>query len=80
MPSRITLRTGEYIEIRGVPICLSTTTQDLAVLAVGGYDADGLLEGPAEVKTAANAWRKRFDKNRRVVNDEGNSDSPQASG
>jgi hypothetical protein len=52
----------------------------LAVLAIGSYDADGLLEGPAEVKTAANLWRKQFDKGRQTGNDRGNSVPPQASG
>ena len=80
MPSRITINVGHYVEIRGVPICLVATRSDLAVLAIGGYDEDGLLEGPAEVKTAANLWRKQFDKSRQTGNDKGNSVPPQASG
>lgn len=80
MPARITLNVGQYLEIQGVPVCLVSTRSDLAVLAVGSYDADGLLEGPSEVKTAANLWRKQFDRDRQTGKDSGNSVPPQASG
>jgi hypothetical protein len=59
MPKRLELRTGEFIEINGVCICLVGARSNLAVISVATF-SDGLLDGPAEVKTAANRWRKEF--------------------
>lgn len=75
MPSRITLRTGESIEIRGVPICLAFTRENMAVIAVASQDRDGFVDGPVECKTAAKRWRREFDKNETARKDEGNSGS-----
>ncbi len=57
MPKRIELPEGGCVEIAGVPIVPVFARGRRLVLAVGGYDADGLLEGPDDVKRTAARWR-----------------------
>lgn len=57
MPTLLTRREGETLEIAGVTICIAIARDKSATLVVSGYDCDGLLEGPAECKRRAAAYR-----------------------
>jgi hypothetical protein len=61
MPARVEIRTGVVKTIGGIPYTLIATRENLAVLCVA-CETDGLIDGPDEVKTAANRWRKQFDR------------------
>lgn len=62
MPSKITLKQGDIIEIGGVPVCLAYTHQKLAVIAVASFDADGFIDENSSLRTAAALWKRQFDK------------------
>ena len=70
MPSRITLKLGQVIEIGGVPV--TAVYPDSIVLAIAAFDADGFMDEAADLKCAARQWRRRFDKNDQPVDDGGN--------
>lgn len=61
MASRHELPEGAHLIINGVPVVVVIARGRRLVLAVGGYDADGLLDGPDDVKRAAARWRGRLD-------------------
>jgi hypothetical protein len=75
MPSKITLKQGDIIEIGGVPVCLAYTHQKLAVFAVASFDADGFIDENSALRTTASRWRKEFDKYDQHGKDSGNSTS-----
>lgn len=57
MPTLITRREGETLEINGVTLCVAVARDKSATLVIAGYDVDGLLEGPEECKRRAAAYR-----------------------
>lgn len=61
MPKRMELREGMTVEIAGVPVVVVVARARRAVLAVGGFDADGLLETADAVKHTAARWRGLLD-------------------
>lgn len=70
MPTLLTRREGETLEIAGVTICVAIARDKSATLVVSGYDCDGLLEGPVEVKRRAAAYRAEVTKTRNLTTGE----------
>ena len=58
MPTLLTRREGETLEIGGVTLCVAVARDKSATLVIAGYDVDGLLEGAAEVKRRAGGTRE----------------------
>lgn len=61
MASRHELQELGGVEIMGVPIVPVIARGRRVVFAVGGYDADGLLETMEDVKRVAARWRGKLD-------------------
>lgn len=69
MASRHELHEGGCIEIMGVTVVPVIARGKRLVLAVGGCDADGLLESAEDVKQAASRWRRKLDESAPIGND-----------
>lgn len=70
MPTLLTRREGETLEVNGVTICIAIARDKSATLIVAGYDCDGLLEGDVEVKRRAAAYRAEVGKARSLTTGE----------
>lgn len=70
MPTLLTRREGETLEIGGVTLCVAVARDKSATLVIAGYDVDGLLEGAAEVKRRAAAYRAEVGKARSLTTGE----------
>lgn len=64
MPTLLTRREGETLEVNGVTICIAIARDKSATLVVSGYDCDGLLEGDLEVKRRAAQYRAEVEASR----------------
>lgn len=64
MPTRIDVAEGSCIEVGGVPVGIGYARGKRAVLLIGGFDSDDLLEDFESVKAAAGRYRDRIDKAR----------------
>lgn len=70
MPTLLTRREGETLEIGGVTLCVAVARDKSATLVIAGYDVDGLLEGPVDVKRRAAAYRAEVGKARSLTTGE----------
>lgn len=61
MPTLITRREGESLEINGIPIVIARARDKSATLVIGGYDADGLLETIGDCIDRAREYRDELD-------------------
>jgi hypothetical protein len=61
MATRHEYRELQGVEIRGVPVVLAFARDRRAVLFIGGFDADGLLETMDDVKAVAQGFLSRLD-------------------
>lgn len=64
MPTLLTRREGETLEIGGVTLCVAVARDKSATLVIAGYDVDGLLEGPVDVKRRAREYRGEVENSR----------------
>jgi hypothetical protein len=64
MPKRHDMAEGDCIEVAGVPVSIGFARGKRAVVFVGGFDQDNLLEDFDLVKAAARRYRERIDKAR----------------
>lgn len=64
MPKRLDVVEGNCIEVAGVPVGIGYARGKRAVLLIGGFDSDNLLEDFETVKAAAGRYRDRIDKAR----------------
>jgi len=62
MPTLITRREGETLEIGGIPVAVAIARDKSVTLVIAGYDADGLLEGHGDVKRRGIAYRAEVEK------------------
>lgn len=61
MPFRKELREMQSIEIGGIAVAICLARGKRVVLAIGGYDADGLLETEEDCRRTAKGFLERFD-------------------
>lgn len=71
MPKRIDIQEGECIEIGGLSVGLVQARDKRAVVLIGVFDGDNLLEGPEEVRAAVKRYRDSIDKAKRGRNTSG---------
>lgn len=69
MPKRIDLREGEALEIGGVAVAVAHARGKRAVLVIGGFDRDGLLETTADCRRYAKRLGEKIDANEPIGND-----------
>lgn len=64
MPTLITRREGETVEIGGVTLRVAIARDKSVTLVIAGYDADGMLEGHLDVKRRAREYRAEVEASR----------------
>lgn len=71
MPRRIDLNEGEAVEINGIALAVAAARGKRAILVVGGYDGDGLLETEDDCRRYAARLLAKVDSGERIGKDGG---------